>query len=120
MPRRSKPWFRTSEDTWYTTHDGRQVNLGIRGEKNEAAAWRAWELLRTGQALPTVAPPLTPAPLLPQVTVDDVIRSFLDDARGRVAASTFELYRLFLTGFAEQYGRMPASAVTCPLAESYT
>ena len=124
MPRRAKPWYRSAEDTWYATHDGRQVSLGVRGQTNEAAAWRAWETLRTGQqSQPTIPIPVhhwsTPAPP-PQVLVADVVRSFLDDADGRVTAETLKLYRLYLTGFAKKYGKIPAATITCPLAESYS
>src|SRR5687767_5806616 len=39
MPRRAKPWFRSGENVWYATVNGRKVSLGVRGKANEAAAW---------------------------------------------------------------------------------
>ena len=136
MPRRAKPWFRAADNSWYATHDGRQVGLGIRGKQNEAAAWRAWELLRSGQPLPTYSP-LDPVPIasppapvampLPQapppapaVTVQAVIDAFLGDAVDRVKPDTLGVYRLFLTGFAKKHGSLAATALTCPLAEAYS
>ena len=135
MPRRAKPWFRSAEKVWYVTHDGKQVCLGVRGKQNEAAAWRAWELLRSGQPLhphPADPIPLTHPPALiamtpvresapvPVVTVQVVIDTFLADATERVKPDTLSVYRLFLNGFAEKHGTLPATSLTCPLAEAYS
>lgn len=100
MARRAKPWFRSAENVWYVTHNGRKIRLGVHGKANEAAAWRAWDHLRTGDGQPadtpaalpqlvTVLPPPVTAVLplpAPAVTVAEVIRCFLDDAsRARAA-----------------------------------
>ena len=89
----------------YATHDGRQVCLGVRGKQNESAAWRAWELLRSGQPFHPMQPPTDSAPVAGSpasaITVQGVIDSFLADAKERVSADTLSLYRLFLTGFAK-------------------
>ncbi len=110
--------------------------LGIRGQQNEAAAWRAWELLRSGQPLhPTFPPdpvPITHLPAsvatppvwqsapVPAVTVQAVIDAFLADAAERVKPDTLSVYRLFLNGFADKHGTVAAASLTCPLAESYS
>jgi integrase/recombinase XerD len=127
MPRRAKPWFRSAENVWYATHNGRQVCLGVRGKGNEAAAWRAWELLRAGQSLdpaPVTSPHVLPAPVpretAPSATVQNVIDAFLADAVDRVKSETLSLYRLFLTKFAKTHGAIPAAALTCPVAEAYS
>ena len=135
MPRRAKPWFRSAENVWYGTHNGRQACLGVHGKQNEAAAWRVWELLRSGQPLhpnpadlaPLPEPParvVTPPPRetesTPPVTVQVVIDTFLADAAERVKADTLSLYRLFLTGFSRKHGPLPAASITCPLAEAYS
>lgn len=129
MARRAKPWFRSAENVWYVTHNGRKVRLGVHGKANEAAAWRAWELLRAdgpsqpvaSQVPPAPEPPPPPtAPPKPAVTVAEVIRCFLDDAAGRVTADTLDLYRLYLGGFAAKHGTLPAASLTCPLAEAYS
>jgi len=123
MPRIAKPWYRSAQGTWYATINGRKVNLGVRGEENEAAALSAWRLLRNDCNTPIV-PRLYIAPAQATasqvVSVGDVIRDFLCDAAGRVAPDTLELYRTFLTPFAKQYGRQAAASLTCPVAEAYS
>jgi integrase len=121
MPRRAKPWFRESEGTWYVRLGGRQVSLRVRGRDNEAAAWRAYEQLVAGKpAAPSAA---TPAAGLSasRVSVGDVIAEFLRDAAERLdRRETLDLYRGFLTPFAERFGKMPAASLTCPIVESYS
>ena len=126
MPRRAKPWFRTADGFWYATHNGRQLSLGVRGRANEAAAWREWERLRNGegaQPAPSqaVEPVAHPNPAQPAaVTVRAVFDAFLTDSADRVSPGTHGLYRMFLNGFADRYGALPAQSVTCPLAEAYS
>lgn len=123
MPRIAKPWYRSAQGTWYATINGRKVNLGVRGEENEAAALSAWQQLRNDCHTPTV-PRLyvAAAPTLASqvVCVGEVICDFLSDAAGRVAPETLDLYRTFLTPFAKQYGRQAAASITCPVAEAYS
>ena len=127
MPRRAKPWYRSAEDCWYATVNGSQVSLGIRGRANEAAAWRAWELVRAGGSPGRTGSAaqggvgvgwgsVQPRP----ITVTGVIRAFLKDAAGRVQPDTFKLYRLYLTGFTKLHGRLPVAGLTCPIAEGYS
>jgi integrase len=120
MPRRAKPWFRASENTWYATHNGRQRSLGVAGINNEAAAWLAFAQLRAG----TRPAELTtkPAAVKPggTVTTSQLVKSFLDDAAGRVKPDTLEVYRLFLNNFAAKHGDTPAAELPPTTAEAYS
>lgn len=45
MPRRVRPWWRTSRKGWYAKVHGMQHNLGVTDPDDEAAAWAALERL---------------------------------------------------------------------------
>jgi hypothetical protein len=45
MHRSVGPWHRQSKKAWYVCHNGKQVNLKVRGEANEAQAVKAWHRL---------------------------------------------------------------------------
>lgn len=125
MARPAKPWFRSAEDCWFATVNGKKVNLFVRGRKNEAAAWREFERVRAGGSpVPTQPPvPVTPqAPAQPPkaVTVVEVIRAFLTDAEGRVEPETLEVYRLFLNNFGKRHGHLPAADLSAPTVEAYS
>lgn len=129
MARRAKPWYRSNEDTWYATHDGKQVSLGIRGLGNESAAWRAWERLRAGAGAdpvaeareflrrPIEAPPAEPRPR--SVTVRELFDAFFNRAPGWAEPITVAGYHSYLDGFAALHAGRPAESVTRGDAESY-
>lgn len=130
MARVSKPWFRTSQGTWYCTMEGRKVSLKVRGRENEAEAVKAWHRLFAGMPLQASEMP-RPSPIVPQavpmvkaeaeaVSVEEVINGFLADCEGRVKQTTLRWYRDFLTPFQAKHGKLEAIGLTCPLAEAYS
>jgi integrase/recombinase XerC len=112
MPKMSKgPWYRESKGTWYATMEGRMKSLGVKGEANEADAYKAWHRLMAG-AMDRTKPKAEP-------TVGEVVKGFLADVVARAKPNTVRLYRLFLNPFAKRFGTMKASALTPPLVETY-
>ena len=96
----SGAWFRVSKNAWYATVHGRQTSLGIRGngKGKEAEAARAWHRLMV------LGPTPKPLPKPDKVTVDDVIESFLSDARTRLKPTTVRIYGEYLRRFRSSYG----------------
>ncbi len=113
MARKGKPWFRQSKGTWYATVEGRKVSLGVRGEENEADAYRAWHRLMAGLREEKIKPKREPS-------VGMVIREFLADCEGRVKAKTLRIYRYFLKPFRTRHGKTKVSDLTPTLAEAYS
>ena len=134
MARPARPWFRSAEGYWYCTHNGKKVNLYVRGRNNEAAAWDAYNRFRSGTPpTPPTAPATPPAPPTPPpvpvpvlaptpqpITVAEVVTVFLADAADRVQPDTLETYQGFLNPFAKKYGRLTMDRMNAPLAESYS
>src|SRR5205807_2538828 len=57
------PWFRKSKNAWYVCHEGKQVNLFVKGEANEKDAVKAWHRLMAGDdPTPTQEPTVKPEP----------------------------------------------------------
>ncbi len=125
MARPSKPWYRASKNTWYTTMDGRKVSLKVRGKESEADAVQAWHrLCANGTPEPTQTPgPKPTAKVGPEaegVSVRSVLDYFLADAESRAKAKTMRVYRYFLLPFADTHGEGRAADLTPTLAEAYS
>lgn len=41
----NRPWFYAQKQTWYIWREGLRVSLKVKGEGNEAEAFRAWHRL---------------------------------------------------------------------------
>jgi hypothetical protein len=64
MPRRSVgPWFRAEKNGWYVWHEGKRINLFVKGVENEALAVKAWHRLMAGDD--PVRPMTTLTPSVP-------------------------------------------------------
>lgn len=115
------PWFRKAKDTWYATVSGKSVSLGVKGTENRSAAVTAWHRLMAGV---TEQPQLHPAVSTPTIaggiTVSELTKSFLEDVAERVTPNTLALYKHFLTGFADRYGKQTVESLTPHDAESYS
>jgi integrase len=102
------PWFRKSKNTWYVTHDGRKMSLGIGGKGNRKLAVDAWKrVLRDGlkDKTPTKRPE----------TVSDGVACFLADAVARTKPSTHGLYKRHLETLAAGLGKLPVAGLTVPV-----
>ena len=123
MARPSRPWFRESKGTWYTTLDGKKVSLKVRGRENEKEAVRAWHrLIANGTADPPDQSPPTAVGTAPEpdgVSVGEVLTAFLADCEGRIKSKAVHDYNAFLNAFAESFGKVKASALTTAQAEAY-
>jgi integrase len=120
MARPSRPWYRASKDTWYTTLEGKKVSLGVRGKDNEKEAIQAWHrLFANGTPQPKAEALPVPMAEPEGVNVSKVLSAFLADSEGRVKPKTLHDYRVFLTGFADRFGTLKASALTTTHAEAY-
>src|SRR5262245_51013656 len=112
MARPSQPWFRASKNTWYVTLEGKKVSLGVRGEKNKAAAMDAWHrLFANGKPIPEEK---AEAP-----TIKALIEAFLAEATNRVKVKTVRWYREFLTPFADAFVNVKADQLSKAQAEAY-
>ena len=115
------PWYRAGKNTWYVTHEGRNVSLGIRGRENRKAAFAAWHRLIAGRSLfdppepkpkPAVlqwSTSLSPSPVL---TVRELAELFLTDAGTRLKATTVRIYRNDVESLCKAHGKLAASALT--------
>ena len=106
-------WFRTSKNAWYATVKGRAIALGIKGSENRAEAMRAWHLLMAGMPLPDTRAEKPDAKPVPKGTGDDLtamVEAFLADKQEKVTGHTLEVYRLYLTQFAQTFRTMPITA----------
>lgn len=123
------PWYRSAKGTWYVWHGGRQVSLGVRGERNGKAATQAWHRLMAGvtDSPPTVlAPPVGKgkpecrgdhAGLGP--TVRQLVDDFLADAKGRCKPESMAVYKSALTRFAGKFGTRAAATLRPTEAEEF-
>ncbi len=104
------PFFRTSKNTWYVTHEGRKTSLGVPGKNNRKAAIDAWhKLLREGR--PSAHSPTKPDPK----TVKDAVAEFLALVAVRNKPSTHELYERHLTKLTAELGQSRVSELTVPI-----
>jgi integrase len=106
--------------------DGKKVSLKVRGRENEKEALQAWHrLFANGTPEPTPEAPPEPRPATPplpepvSVSVGEVLTAFLAACEGRVKPKTLHDYKVFLTGFAGQFGKLAVSALTPTQAEAY-
>jgi integrase len=93
------PWWRKAKQSWYVWHDGRQVSLKVRDQKDRKAARQAWHslLAETGQRRREKQS---------AATVGKVIAAFLDDVADRVTPNTTRNYRHFLGRFSKAHGKV--------------
>jgi integrase len=108
----SKPvaWFRKVRNMWYTTIDGKQISLGVKGEKGGDAASEALEKL-----LATLVPSIQRTTLMPlKATVD----SFLARTKDRIKPHTFRVYQQFLGKLVKHFGEQTdIHSLTAPQVE---
>jgi integrase len=103
------PYFRSSKGTWYAWIAGRQRSLGVKGEENEDAAYKAWHHLCS--ETPTNALDATNDDKT-TLRLADVLQRFLDDAKRRVGSETYRGYEKYLRPVIEKYGRLDAAETT--------
>jgi integrase len=115
MARPAKVWLRGRDNCWWVTINGKQTNLGVRGAQNEAAAWREFHRLKSGQPQ---TPPHSPQPLSP--TVRQVVDAFLADAADRLTPYALQQCRLYLLPFAGRFSDRSADSLICPEVEAYS
>ncbi|HUR55426.1 MAG TPA: hypothetical protein VMZ71_14930, partial [Gemmataceae bacterium] len=114
-----RPWFRASKVTWYATHEGRNVSLGVRGRENRKAAFAAWHRLIAGPSIfdtPEPKPAVftvntSPSPS-PALTVRQLAETFLTDAAARLKATTVRIYRNDLESLCKAHGKLGACSLT--------
>jgi len=100
------PWYRASKGAWYLTVKGKAVSLGVKGERNEREAIRAWHRLMTNPK-PQKIKEAPPKPKEAS-TVSEVVEAFLTDAKGRLKANSCANYQDLLTAFSEAHGKVKA------------
>ena len=100
----SRPWFRSSKNTWYATVNGKKVSLKVRGKSGAGEAFKEW-----GRLLAQV-PNKQPVSAVPLVS--SFVSAFLADSMERVQPITMEFYRRFLEPFSAKYGHL-APPRTC-------
>jgi integrase len=102
------PWFRKAKNTWYATHEGKNVSLGVRGKASRKAAIEAWhQLLREG--------PATKVDEAAPQTVADAFTGFLADAAARTKPSTHALYKRHLDTLIASLGTLAVAELTVPV-----
>jgi integrase len=112
MARSAKPWFYAQKNTWYVRVEGRKVSLGVHGKENRQDARAAWHrLMHEGRTKPETKKE-TP-------TVAEVVKAFLEDAKGRLKPATVRWYSTFLAPFSDAYGKVKANALTAKQAEAF-
>lgn len=99
------PWFRTSKNAWYVTHEGRKLSLGVTGKGNRKDALAAWKRLLADGPKQKGKP--EPAPKAD--TVSDAVAGFLADAAARTKPSTHGLYKRHLDALCDQFGTVPVT-----------
>jgi integrase/recombinase XerC len=133
MRRSIGPWFRASKNAWYVCHEGKQVNLFVKGEENEAKAVKAWHRLMagdepvkpvkrepTGIPCPVSVPPQKQEPGGENQTLPALVKAFLADAEARVKPESLANYRLFLTPFADAFKTTPPVNLTIRQVERWS
>jgi integrase len=127
MPRRSVgPWFWAAKNAWYVWHGGKQVNLFVKGEDNEARAVKAWHRLMAGDDPVKPAPTLTPLPAPKEEparekpTISALVAAFLADAEGRVKPESYRGYAKYLNPFAAAFKDTPPDRLTAAQVERWS
>jgi integrase len=129
MARRSVgPWFRKSKNGWYVCHEGKQHNLFVKGEENEAAAIKAWHRLMAGDDAVKPEPTPTPSPTPPQgqepvserPTLPALVKAFLADAEARVKPESYRGYAKFLNPLAAAFKDTPPNRLTAAQVERFS
>jgi integrase len=106
--RERKPYERRSKGRligWYILWEGRQTWLG----RFEAEAKENLKRLKAGE--PVVRPERITAPRFNELTVRDIVETFLDHQQAQRSTETYLWYRRFLKSFCEfdGIGRLPVS-----------
>jgi integrase len=127
MPRRSVgPWFREEKNGWYVWHEGKRVNLFVKGRENEAAAIKAWHRLMAGDHPVKSTPTLTPSPsqkeeaISEKPTLPALVKAFLADAEARVKPESYRGYAKFLKPFADAFKDTPPDLLTAAAVERWS
>ena len=92
------PWYRAGKDAWYLSVEGKAVSLGVKGERNEPQAIKAWHcLMSIPSDIRAVQKPRQASRKAKEAsTVSELVEAFLADAKARVKANTFEQYESYL------------------------
>lgn len=85
--------------------------LGVRGKKNRKSAWDAWRKLMTDGPKPEPKPEA--------ITVLELVKSFLADAKGRMTTGCVRNYRIYLEAFTKAKGCRKADTITATEAEAF-
>jgi integrase/recombinase XerC len=112
MAKQKKPWFRAAKGTWYATVGGRQVSLGVQGEDNEEAAFKAWHKKMAEEGECRTKPKRA-------ATVGQVIDAFLEDVKDRVKPNTVRVYDYFLKPFKAKHAPVNSDDRAPPVVEKY-
>ena len=114
--RNGSPFFRVAKGSWYCWIDGKQTSIGVRGERSEREAVKAWRLrIASPTQTPTQTPtkPTTQTPIpTPAFTLAAMADAFLTDAETRLKASTVRRYRDDLRVLARSFGTADATSIT--------
>jgi integrase len=127
------PWFYAAKNSWYIWHDGKRVNLKVKGEINEREAVKAWHRLMGGvedTAPPTQEPTPPPKPIACPVsvpspspkgeTVSALVKAYLAEAEGRVKPESYRGYAKFLNPFSDTFPDTPPEALTAKQVERFS
>lgn len=100
MSRRAQPWYRASMDAWYTTIDGKQVQLA-RGEANKEEAYRVFHEL--------MARPKPERSRHSEMAFAALADHYLDFLERDRETSTYTTARRHLASFLDHIGRNMAA-----------
>ena len=105
------PWFRGSKNTWYVTHEGRNVSLRVQGKSNRGEAVKAWHrllidgIVETPEGKPNATPKM-------DTTITGIVNVFLSAKKGTIKDGTHDVYGWLLKSVTEAFGLLPPSKLT--------
>jgi integrase len=117
--RPSKPWYRAAKNTWYITHKGRKISLGVHGRENRKEAEEAWHRLvvEGGKEILTFSP--RNQVVQSALTCQEMADRFLTDRGPSLRPPTLSLYKTYLLLFCQVHGPKAVADLTPSLLGSF-
>ncbi len=110
MARQSKPHYRSEKNAWYARINGSRLSLGVKGKKTKKEAYEAWHTL--------IANGIPEKPK-GELTINEVVKSFLDEASERMSAGCHRNYSIFAERLRVAFGNKRTNELTNNAVEVY-
>lgn len=111
MARHAKPHYRSEKDAWYARINGSRLSLGVKGKKAKREAYNAWHSIIANGVQEKAKG---------ELTISELIKSFLQEAKERMSAGCLRNYTIFADRLRVAFGNKRADELTNTKIETFT